>query len=275
MKILILCLRRSGSTAFWKMFRQDRRIVCYDEPFNPMLKSLPKEFLKKTNTEIIKLYNEDRDTFERYFTNINSIDECKNNITERQIEYLHFLLNTNKNVVIDSTRLNFKSESLLKNLDKNVFVIHLYRTPIAFTTSHIIPNRPELKKNKRQYIKSKIRARINKWRFWTLKTNFNNWGYETIAKQLNIDTGQEAYKKLLAIWKISFDMIEKAGKKLGKNRFLSLSFEDFANDPYKILEKIYLQCDMEINKNLKTDMIKKPNLGFAPSHHNWKKYLKK
>ena len=40
-KLIILGLRRSGTTIFWEIFRQDPRLVCYDEPFNELLLTLP------------------------------------------------------------------------------------------------------------------------------------------------------------------------------------------------------------------------------------------
>jgi len=40
-KLIIQGLRRSGTTIFWQTFRQDPRLICYDEPVNQYLYTLP------------------------------------------------------------------------------------------------------------------------------------------------------------------------------------------------------------------------------------------
>jgi len=266
MKILIVCLRRSGSTEFWKVFRQDRRLLCFDEPFNPMLKDLPRRFLKRTNTEFIDLYNKDPELFQNMFQAINYKSEL-NNLIDEELDYLNFLFKQSKNVIIDATRINFKFDHVIPKLDKDIFVVHLYRNPKAFTSSHILANRTEFKNLKIRYFKSRMKYFINKNMFWRLKKSFNDWGYETIASYLDCDNNVKAYEKLIYIWKLSFETVEKSLE--NKENKLSISFEEFAKNPEKIIKKIYETNKLEYFP-LDYSSIREPNRGYKPDSIKWK-----
>ena len=271
MKVLILCLRRSGSTEFWKMFRQDKRFICYDEPFNPMLCELPREFLKKTNNEFINLYNKNADEFNDKFYPVDCEGECTA-LKEREVSYLNYLFEQNEHVVIDVTRLNFKAEELLQKISKDVFIIHLYRSPIAFASSHILANRPELKPFKFKYIKSRIKYYFNKLFFFKAWVKFNDWGYESVVNNLEFNNDHKPYEKLLLIWKKSYCEIEDAAKKRGN--IISLSFEDFVSDPEGNIKNIYKLNGLEY-KTLDYSSIRATNKGFAINSNKWKKAFQK
>ncbi len=265
MKILIVCLRRSGSTAFWRIFRQDERLLCFDEPFNPMLKQLPRRFLKKTNDEFIEVYKKDKKNFLEKFSPIDYFEEV-NPLRDSEIVYLNYLFSLSENVVIDATRLNFKITDLVKHLNKNIFLIHLYRRPQAFVTSHIIPNRPEYKDLKLRYLYTKFKAEFNKKFFWSVKRNFNDWGYETIYNLLNQEKNKPAYLKLLWLWKLSFLNNENAIA--NHQNSMSLPFEAFTREPEKIIGEIYERNGFEY-KPLDYSKIRRPNLGFEPDNKKW------
>ena len=262
-------MRRSGSTAFWRIFRQDKRLLCFDEPFNPMLRQLPKRFLKKTNDEFIEIYGKDKQTFTEKFSPIDYNGEVSS-LNSAEIEYLNYLFSLNENVVIDATRLNFKIAELVKHLDKNIFLIHLYRSPQAFVSSHLIPNRPEYKDMKLKYFYSRFKAEFNKRFFWSIKRNFNDWGYETIYNLLNADNNP-AYIKLLWLWQLAYRNNENALANHGNS--LSLPFEYFTQQPEKIIREIYERNNFEYNR-LDYSKIRRPNLGFEPDNKKWTEAFK-
>lgn len=269
MKLLITCLRRSGSTTFWKLFRQDRRILCFDEPFNPMLKELPKSFLKKTNTEFINLYNLEKENFLSYFKPINYKHEIKQVNYSDIIKYINYLFYKREHVVIDATRLNFMLDELAPKLPKDVFVIYLYRMPQAFVSSHLIPNRPELLNDKRyKYYQSKVKAEFNKLFFFNLASNFDDWGYETIAQCLGLSKGK-AYRKLLHIWKIAYDKAVYT-KEVLENRMKIISFGSFCNNPKLYIENLYSISELYYT-GVDMSAIKTANPGFSVNSNMWLK----
>ena len=141
MKIIICTLRRSGSTVFWKAFRENTDFKCYDEPFNPGLSVLPKEHRKEVYGEYIDLINEDATLFWRKFSAISPIEENKSSLTSEQKDYFRYLLDSAEDVVIDTTRCWNKLESLKEVLEPYPHIfIHLYRDPIAFASSHLLPS---------------------------------------------------------------------------------------------------------------------------------------
>lgn len=59
MKVFLLVLRRSGTTAFFEPMRQDKGFVCCDEPSNGMLRDLPGGNEWGTQDEFLQLLKRD------------------------------------------------------------------------------------------------------------------------------------------------------------------------------------------------------------------------
>jgi len=248
MNIFIVGMRRSGTTIFWKTFRQDKRFVCYDEPFNSLLYELPAENEKGTRTEFIKLYKGDAVKFRSLFSPISVEEELQSGLTLRQQAYLKWLLQTGENVVCDFVRCNFKIQALYE-VDPSAFLIHLYRSPAAVVSSHLLPSGGEERWQRR------IANILRKKTFWTRKSWYNSWHFEDIIDRVSrahfekyllemglnpkVVTSLPAVGKLLAFWKVNFETVERDGKRYFRDRFLSISFENFCSNSQKIMESIY------------------------------------
>ena len=112
MIVFIVGLRRSGTTAFWKTLKQDKRFFSLDEPFNPKLIELPKEHEKNVRKEFIELLSNDKKKFWDAFSPIYPIQELEFGLKKEQIEYLRYLIEFKNKILIDTTRCHFKIEDL-------------------------------------------------------------------------------------------------------------------------------------------------------------------
>jgi len=287
MKILIVCLRRSGSTIFWKTLRQDKRLTCYYEPFVDLLINLPKLNSKGTTHEYIQLVKKDPFTFWNMYSPIGFCEEISENMTPFQKCYLDFLLNSSQHVVCDLTRCCFKIKQL-RDVAPDAYVIHLYRSPQAFVSSHILPNRPEAPTIRRFAVK--IKKQMHKAVFWSVKFGYNGWGYEVIIgnsdyglfstylKQngLFVDgfNSLPAYGKLMYFWKICYEKVEHDGRLYYGDRFLSLAFEIFCQSPESCMKNIYKKIGLDLPR-INYNNIRKSSMGFDPNNPNWKKMARK
>ncbi len=281
-KILIVGLRRCGSTAFWQALRRDSRLCCYDEPFNPQLKDLPCQNTKGTRDELIALYSNDPGTFLYYFTPITLADETIADMTSAQMKFLYWILDHRQHrlgVVIDSTRVVFKLSRVFE-CASNSILIHLYRTPKTWISSHLLPS------GKGTWRKpfANVYRRMS---FWTRKGFYSNWGYQEIIEReiahgsywagVKMGTeqlqGKSAIIKLAAFYRWAFNEAEIRGKKLWGYRFLSISFEDFCENPRNVLAKVYTAAELEMPK-MDYSFIRKANQGFKSEFQRWNDVFK-
>ena len=109
MRIFILGLRRSGTTIFWKMFRQDPRLLAVNEPFNPALSEMPVEIPNRSRRELIEIFREDPRDFWRRFAAIGTTEELHDDLTDRQRDWLQFLLDRQPGFVMDALALTISA----------------------------------------------------------------------------------------------------------------------------------------------------------------------
>jgi hypothetical protein len=171
LKLIIVGLRRSGTTIFWRTFRQDRRLLCYDEPFNPNLWVLPERSGLKAPEEFRALLENDPRAFWEAFTPIHFTQELKEGLSDRQRAWLRFVGESGQRVVVDTTRCAFKIRALAEEAPGAVLV-HLYRPPESLASSHLLPS------------SEGNRGRIKRWAarrgFWTRRERYNGWSFESI-----------------------------------------------------------------------------------------------
>jgi len=248
MIILIVGCRRSGTTIFWRQFRQDPRFVCYDEPFNPLIvKEVPHDNPKKTRKELIKLHARNPELFWQRYTPITPSEEALPTLRPAQADYLRFLSETGKIVVIDTTRCHLKLRQIVE-IDPHSALIHLHRGPAAFASSHLVPSGQGREPNYDE--------------FWEKTSGFNKWNIEEIIgadcrgplghrilNLLGYDPKRPAYLpailKLLAYWKLHFDEVEQTGARSFGERFLSVRFEDYCRGPEKVVDAFYSLLDLQ------------------------------
>jgi hypothetical protein len=247
--IFILGVRRSGTTIFWETLRQDKRYVCFDEPFNPHLFELPKQNKKKTRDEFIDLYNQSPDDFKEMFSPIYTHEEHVDELSSNQEKYLKWLICKSGPVIIDFTRCNFKIESLYK-IDPDAMIIHLVRDWREVTISHILT-----RTSKKDKLVVKIKMKMKEKCFWRLKSRCDGYGLQTIYKNLfkNEDAkDKKSYEQVARVCNASVFNVEKEGRKYYKNNFSTLCLIDFISSPEEIVCVLYKKWN-----------IKPPNINYA------------
>lgn len=242
--IVVVALRRSGTTAFWKILRQDKTYVCYDEPFNPWLSQIPDVDRKSAREEFVALHNSDTAKWKAMFAPILRRQEVTPGFTDDQKAYLKMLMSQGP-TVIDVTRCHAKMAELSQVIGP-VVVVHLYRRPAAFVSSHMLPS-----DSTRAVGLRKMWAR---WTFFRNRNGGKKWGMQELMspalkdvtapyfKAVDVtypDHTEKSYVKLLAFWLASFRRAEADGRTYFGDKFLSVSFEDFCENPQKVLDQVY------------------------------------
>ena len=241
-----------GTTIFWETLRQDPRLLCFDEPFNRNLIDLPTEHRKRTRLEFIRLLSEDPERFWDTFAPIDPSEELHTALSDRQREYLRFILSRSERVVIDSTRLSFKLRAL-REVAPDARVIHLYRAPEAFASSHLRPTG--------QGWTDAIRTRWKSRSFFTRVSDYSNWSVERIIgsstlrpfglalREAGIDPeaiySAPAVARLLAYWRLHYDQMEIHGPSQFQEQFRSVSFEEFCRHPDRAMRDLYDWLEMD------------------------------
>jgi len=236
--IVILALRRSGTTAFWRLLRQHPQHVCFDEPLSPLLAGLPRNNAKRTWDEFIALRARDPRAWTARYAPLPRAAELDGTLSHRHVAYLRYLA-TPGPLVIDETRATGKLAALRAALGPAVFV-HLHRHPVAFASSHMIAS---------QNMKF-MRQTLYKTMFFRRRKHFNAWGMEDFfTPPLRARTAAElaaqgvvipearapAVHKLLALWLAAYRRLERDGRRLAAGSFQSLAFEDLCAAPQRHL----------------------------------------
>jgi hypothetical protein len=248
MRIFILGLRRSGTTIFWETFRQDRRLRCYNEPWNPVLRELPAEIPNGSRREFIERFREDPAAFWRHFAPIGRIEELQSDFSDRQLRYLRWLIDPFESACIDETRCHFRVGALHAAVP-DATVVHLFRAPAAFATSHLVPTASG---GSRANLLAQRWGRVG---FFTRASRFNHWGIEELIgdqpeslfglrlREIGLDPAAvyalPAAGRLLALWRLGFETVEREAPRLFGARFVSVAFEAFCRDPRGVVERVY------------------------------------
>lgn len=271
--IVVLALRRSGTTALWRLLRQDPRHRCYDEPFSPLLSRLPENNAKGTWDEFITLRAGDPETWAARFAPVPRAEELCEPLTPAQADYLAFLAAEGP-VVIDETRAVGKLEGIATVLDRPA-VIHLHRHPVAFASSHMIASQN----------RKPLRAQLHRlglfWRWFY----FDGWGMEEHwraplrARTEGWLRGEgvtppgpraPAVHKLLAIWLASYRQLERDGRQYAGGRFLSLSFEALCLSPLPWIDAIYRLAERPPHA-VDCTALHLASPGYRPGDPRWRK----
>jgi len=291
--ILIAGLRRSGTSAMWRAFQFDKRIKCFNEPFNPQIMNLsnPNFSGREFYQEYTDYIRKDRVKFWASYAPIADIYEIRKGLSGQQKDYLNYLAGDNEHVLFEMTRVHYKVADL-RNLFPGALFIHLYRPAASFVSSVMLPNRGERISSNREVMevyrsfRAKIAKIIRRRVFWRSKY-CRNMGFDSLIgssvtdafsiflnrHQINADLFYKlpAVARLLGYWKISFDEVEKDGTRLFGDRFISLNFNNFCNAPEGVLKNIYAAAGITyVNRDL--DWVHKPHGAYQSSHKKWIEY---
>lgn len=248
MRIFIVGLRRSGTTIFWESFRPDPRLRCVNEPFNPALCTLPEEIPNRSRREVIEIFRKDPQDFWRRFAPIGVAEELQHTLSDRQAAYLRFLMEGADGFCTDVTRCHFKLQAL-KEVVPDAVLVHLYRAPAAFASSHLIPTGSGGHRANRLV---RAHGRVG---FFTRERRFDYWGMQTLTggppeslfgqrlREIGMDpeavVALPAAGRLLAFWRLAWETVERDGPRLFGDRFVSVPFEAFCREPRGIVEGVY------------------------------------
>lgn len=272
----IVALRRSGTTTLWRAFRQDTRFRCYDEPFNPLLRRLPADHRKHVWGEFIELFEADPKLFKAKYAPIPRAEEMARGMSLEQKTYLSFLTSAGP-TVFDVTRCTGKIPEL-KQVVPDAVLVHLYRHPAAFVSSHLLPSdRLDL---------LGVRRLINRLTFFTRSSRFDGWGFEQLLRTGPVQTTQQllaevgvdlppanervpASQRLLSVWLGAYRLAEREGPLHFGERFISLPFESFCSNPQSHLERIYTVAEVA-PVSVDLSGIRPATLGYRVGDPTWR-----
>jgi len=274
--IAVVALRRSGTTTLWRLLRQDRRYRCYDEPFSPLLEDLPAEGKKQVRAEFISLFNRGPAEFRAAYAPIRRHEETTRTLTAAQKSYLRFLA-AETPIAFDETRCMGKIAELHDVLPEAVLV-HLYRHPAAFATSHLLPSEGHPFWG--------LRALFNRRTLFDRSFGYNGWGMEDLSRTDCVETTRAllaevgvplpprservpAAQRLLALWLGAFRLAEREGPRHFGPRFLSLAFEDLCAEPAARLAEIHALAGIAPS-GVDVSGIRPASPGLAGSDPRWR-----
>ncbi|PYG25488.1 sulfotransferase [Pelagimonas varians] len=271
--LIILALRRSGTTALWRTLRQDPGQTCYDEPFSMLLRDLSANNHKHTWDEFLALRDRDPAAWAACFAPIPRPEEVTPGLTPDQAAYLRYLC-ADGPVALDETRMTAKLPAIAQ-VQPDAVVLHLYRHPAAFVSSHMIASQN----------KAPLRQKLHQIGFFLRPSYFDSWGMEQLyrdpilpkTKALMQTAGviapratAPAIHKLMAMWLASRRTLERDGSALYGERFISLSFEDFCARPQAHLDRIYALADRP-PLTFDTSKLHSADPGFRPGDPRWRR----
>ncbi len=258
--VYILGLNHSGTTIFWRAFRKNKGLLCFDEPFTGDLGVwFPNDNEKRTFGEYIDVFGGDVEKFKKIYAPISPFQELDCEFTEAQRSYLNFLLGQGNDIVIDETHLHQHLPALLA-LSSGTRVIHLHRRASTFVTSHMRPSWSKNAGHVRLGVRW-MRNEYNKARFWSRKdilpgmcrgdvigdnptsrfgTMLHAAGYD--AKRI---MASSAVVRLLAYWHYYYHHVESEGRNLFGEKFRTLRYEEFATNPQETMTEIYRWLGMD------------------------------
>ena len=246
-RLIIAGLRRSGTTIFWESFLQDPQLACYDEPFNPLLESLPQTAGIKHPDAFLDLMGKDEARFRRLLRPIRRNEELESTVDEGLERYIEFLAESGESVVLDTTRCHFRLERLAEIAPKAV-LLHLYRKPACNATSHLLPSGGH-------QMLDRMRSAWRRKTFFTRRGHYNNWGFQDLVEGVGESRFREylaatgidadpyyrmpAVGKLLGLWRVAWEQVENEGRRLFDGRFVSIDFDRFCIEPEATIAEVY------------------------------------
>ena len=281
MQIFLCGLYRSGTTITWRTISQDKNLQSFDEPFNEGLEKLPQINHMGSNDTYLSRFDEDNALFFNKLSPILPPQDLKTNFTQKQKQYLQWLIAPYQAVNIDFTRCNFKLEQL-REMYPNALIIHLKRNAPAFVSSHIMTS----------YKAKGLRAQIGRWyrknTFFTRRNRYNFYNYEKIIEkyepaqfnyllaQLKQHQGQKlqdlpAFVKMLLLHKHNQNVVDAFSNKHPEN-FLEWQFEEFTRQPEEHLKQIYSHFNQTM-PHFNFEHLRTPNLGYLPDSEKWNIFL--
>ncbi len=283
-RIWILGLFHSGTTIFWDAFRRDSRFLCFDEPLSENVgMHFPKNNSKNTLTEYMSLFRRDPRYFWDIYQPIYPYQELDSDFTTEQERYVRMLFDQAQDMVVDETRMHLHLPAIF-GVTPEAFVVHLYRRASAFVTSHL---RPSLaRKIKLGFlIKNRLGNEYRKRVFWSRNDIPPGMARNVLIGQhqhskfglMLADKGYDSERimassavvRLLAYWHYHYHYLEREGPRVFGDRFCSMPYETFANEPLSTMRRLYEWIDMPLPDNVSYAQVHAPKSPFRPHDRRW------
>lgn len=248
--ILTVGLRRSGTTAFWELFRQDKRFLSFDEPFNSLFwwSANGNDNGRKTCAE----FAANKEFFLQHGSHIDPCQETAPILFGHQLTYLKQMFELNPHVNVNETRLHNKVD-ILKKVLPDALIILLVRDPRAWITSQLKP-------------KGHWQAERNlPESFFKFEGNFDHWRYQYIAAVCAYKGF--AHEKLAQCWRsLNYTAVQLKPD-------MVIQFEDFCTRPEYFALDIYDRLDLR-RPDFDYSIIHKANKPYKlDNNHSWSKLL--
>lgn len=250
--LLTIGLRRCGTTAFWRLFRQDKRFLSFDEPFNSLFwwAAVGNDNNRGTFSE----FADHKDFFLQHGSHIDPCQETAPLLLGHQLTYMKKMFELHPNLNVNETRLHNKID-IIKNRFPDVFIVLLLRDPRAWITSQL---KPKGHWHKNAGLPDN---------FFRYTGGFDHWRYQYIAS-INGYTGF-AHEKLYQCWAAYHD----AAIMLKPD--MIVQFEEFCYRPEYVITEIYEKLNIE-KPDLDFSIIHEANKPFSMEKpHEWIKMLAK
>lgn len=284
-KLWILGLPHSGTTIFWRCWRQDTRALCFDEPLTANLGAcFPRNNQKGTFDEYIEQYGSRANEFWKLYQPIDAFQELDAHFTPGQERYLQQLVALSEFTVIDETHIHLHLDALRK-LVPNVHVVHLYRRASTFVTSHLKPSWSHDGNLARRFVR-RVRDTHNRFSFWGrrgfppgMDRDVVIGGHESskfglLLSQSGYDTRKimsgSAVVRLLAYWHYHYHYLEQQGPAAFTDRFMSLAYEDFAMHPAATMHRLYEWLGLPAPRDADYSGVYPPKPAFMAHDRRWR-----
>ena len=274
--VVIVGLRRSGTTILWRTFRQDGGVRCFDEPFHPNLWKGRCTNTKGTWNELAEFWERNTAGIVNEAEPIYPKDELDREVSEAQRQYMQLLAQDHEYVAIDTVRAWNKVVNLLKK-NPSVLVVHLVRHPTSWVTSQLVPSGVRT-------LRRRIGNMYRRSMFFRRRGGYNNWSYEQIINR-SIGSGhaiwedvrqnpeelknQPAYIKLLAFWWAATKRVEYDLRRLRDVRHLTVSLEEFSRIPDAVMERLYSEAGWSA-PGICYDHVRSVRKGWSTNAMHWR-----
>lgn len=284
-RIWILGLFHSGTTIFWRSWRKDQRFVCFDEPLGEDIsRRFPHNNAKGTHDEYITAFPDPAE-FWAVYSPMEPTQALDQRLTIQQEDYIARLLAQKRNGVIDETRLHFHLPDIW-SLTPDAYVIHLYRRASGFVTSHLLPSLSQ-QESPLLALKQRLGHVYRKHIFWSATSIPAGMGLDRVigghpqskfglmlssaGYSSNRIMAGSAVTKLLAYWHFNYKHIETAGPRIFADRYIRVSYEDFALDPKGTMARLYDRIGLPPPEGALYPDVHPPKVAYAVGDERWRK----
>ena len=244
-RVLVVGLRRSGTTVFWEHWRAYGAVTCFDEPFNPLIGSPPSDHRKGTRQEMLALAAADPGLWQARYAPIPPAAELRDTWSDDELAFLEYLFDAAPDVCIGETRLHTRLPSLPPALASGIHLVHLHRAPVDWALAHLMPSgssaATRVKRAVGRASAQRRWRRFDHWQVWsTIRSDEDR--FRKLAAELGIAVddlgGWTDLELLLVYWRVLKAQVDRAASSLPFAGTSSVAFEAFCSSPASVAAEV-------------------------------------